>query len=399
MNSSSPVAIAVRPVNDGDSDQASLDLATVIGQGLGVVDSHHVVDSDLAAEVLEYHDSEERSDPRMATVEEALAKAKELYFQFRYVDSWAAVERALAPLKDLDRTISGPLFVDAYLTRALIAKARGERDEVRTSFRQALLINPKLELSSQDYPPSVIAMFEEERGLLAKRPAGSIAVSTSPAAAKVYLNGILQGETPIELARLPQGSYRLLIRANRYQPVERTIRVEGGRRVELKPRLKWASKKKGGQEMADEDRAALVRQGLHIADTLKVDKVILVDVDAVDRGRVSARMIDRKFGVGLKPIVVDGILEPEGRAGRLAKMTLALAQQIGASVEVSPEKLIDPPGVSDPALLGQRKRPPHRDPIFWSAIGVLLAGAIGGGLAAAMSGGGGGPGNIRVQFR
>ena len=400
IDESSPLTISVTPLNDGDADQASRDLATVIGKGLGVIGSYHVVDSDLAAKVLEYHGHEERPDPRMATAEEALSQAKNLYFQFRYLDSWDALQKAMGIIEELDRHVSGPLLVDAHLTRALVAKARRDTDEVRRSFRKALGINPRLSLSAQDYPPSVITLFEEEREAQFKKPTGTIVVATDPAAAEVYLNGILQGQTPVELAHIPQGTYQLTIKANRYLPVERTVQVEGGRRVELKRRLKWASKrKKNKKAKAGQDAQALVREGLRLADILKVDRVILVDVDAADGGRAIARVIDRRFRVGLKPVLAHGIHKSQDRAGKLAQMTRSLAQQIGIKVENSPEKLIDPPGVGDPALLGRRRKPLHRDPIFWGAVGVVLAGALGGGLAAALSGGGQGPGSVRVQFQ
>ena len=399
IDESSPLTISVTPLRDGDADQASRDLATVIGQGLGGIGSYHVVDSDLAARVLEYHGPEEQPHPRMAAAEEALSQAKDFYFQFRYLDSWDALQKAIGIIEEIDRHVSGPFLVDAYLTRALVAKARTDKEEVRRSFRKALGINPRLLLSDQDYSPSFIVLFEEEKGLLAKRPSGSIAVTTDPAAADVHLNGILQGQTPMELAHIPQGTYHLAIKANRYLPVERTIQVEGGRQVELKHRLRWASKNRKKRGRGDEDAGALVREGLRIADVLKVDKVILVDVDAADDGRATARVIDRRFGVGLKPVLAQGIHKSQSRAGKLARMTRSLAQQIGTNLENSPEKLIDPPGVGHPALLGRRRKPLHRHPVFWGAVGVVLAGALGGGLAAALSGGGHGPGSIRVQFQ
>ena len=57
---------------------------------------------------------------------------------------------------------------------------------------------------------------------------GLIAVRTSPAGAGVTLDGVFQGESPIELAVKSSTRYRIQVFKAGYQPVERTLSVASG---------------------------------------------------------------------------------------------------------------------------------------------------------------------------
>jgi len=61
---------------------------------------------------------------------------------------------------------------------------------------------------------------------------GTLYLETSPQGAEVYLEGRLQGRTPLRLS-LDEGTYRVEFRLAGYEPYQATVRVEGGRETRL----------------------------------------------------------------------------------------------------------------------------------------------------------------------
>ncbi|MGC8904047.1 PEGA domain-containing protein [Thermus sp.] len=66
---------------------------------------------------------------------------------------------------------------------------------------------------------------------------GTLYLETSPQGAEVYLDGRLQGRTPLRLS-LDEGSYRVELRLPGYEPYAASVRVEGGRETRLSANLR-----------------------------------------------------------------------------------------------------------------------------------------------------------------
>ena len=391
-----PLVVAVLSISDGDMDEESRVAAEMISDGLGFASPYHIVDPKVSEGVVGYHDVALTPNNAIGVAESKLSEAKNDYFNFQYSKAWAKLQAAIAELKRMDIDIAGPYLIDAYLTRAVVAKSRRDADAVEESFAKALIINPKLELFEDDYPPSVMRSFANAKAQVEKRPTGELEIISKPGGATVALNGVSQCETPCVIDALPTGSYSMSVKANKYAAVKGDVRIEPGRRTAISKKLKWASK--GKKESGDDDAVAGVRRGVHAAGVLNADKVVLIDVDETRGGLVTARVVDRKFAVGLKPVVFEGASEA-GQVRVAADMTRALVKQLAVDPATDPAGLTDPAGMSDPVLLGKRKKPIYRKPLFWGIIGVAVAGAIAGGVAAAMSGGDDGPGDVRVRFQ
>ena len=391
-----PLVVAVQPISDGDMDEESRIAAEMIGDGLGFISPYHIIDPRISGGVVDYHDASLSPDKVIGAAESRLSEAKNDYFNFQYSKAWTKVQAVISDLKTMNIDVAGPYLIDAYITRALIAKSIRNADAVEKSFVEAIVINPKLELFEDDYPPSVMRSFANAKDRMNKHPTGELEITTKPSGATIFLNGVSQCETPCVVNALPAGSYSMLVKTNKYAVIENSVFIESGRRTSIKKKLKWVSKTK--KRMGDDGAAAELRRGLHIAGVLNADKVVLVDVDENRGGLVTARVIDRRFAVGLRPVVFEGSKEA-GQVSVAADMTRALVKQLDVDPTTDPAGLSDPVGMSDPVLLGKRKKPIYRKPLFWGAIGVVVAGAIAGGVAAAMSGGDDDPGDVRVRFQ
>lgn len=391
-------SIAVVPVADGDADERSAELAAEIGGALGIATSCRIVDAKLVAKILAYQEAPAVPAFVAENASKKLVLAKEHYFAFRTAEARGEIDAAIAALEARPEVLSsvGAELLDARVTQAVIAKSRGDDMAVRAALGAALRLNPALDLAAEQYPPSLIAILDEERATLAAKPVGRVVVATKPPAAEVLVDGIARGTTPIDF-ELPAGSHRLLIRANRYTEVERGIEVVPGGRVDVREKLAWLDAEKSAAA-APANAVGWLAEGLRIAELLAADRVILVDADAAPDGeRIEARTIDRKLGAGRKPLAIGGadVASPV----RLAQFTDLLATEAEADLAGDPARDLDPKGVADPALLERRKRPLHKSPVFWGILGGVLAGALGGGLAAAFSGGSGDFGQVKVEFK
>lgn len=408
-NNAKPHVLVVAPIADGDLDSESENIANAVGLALAQTTSHHIVDSKLAARVLDYYnDTDEPAPSALAGAQKEISEAKEKFFSFHYDDAAAKLDRAISILKGADDlSATGAALADANVSRALIAKSRGDENAARDAIASVLRIDPTFELDPQSYPPSLIATFNSVKGALAATPRGAVKITTTPPAADVYLNGIKKGVTPIEIKDLPEGSYSLAIEANRYEKILRSVDVKNDARVEIKEKLKWAknsAEKNGGKKSRFDESAAEVKEGIRIAKLVRADKAVLVDVDAADGGKkVTARVVDAAFGAGMAAIVLNlDAKSSEGswRSEGLAALVGRISSQTSADLASYPSRKIDPKGVADPILLAKQKRNVTASPVFWWVVGALAAGAIGGGVAAAMDGGGSnGPGSLRVEFR
>ncbi len=390
--------IAVVPVTDGDGDERSREMAETVAGALRIATGHRIVDAKTSADIAAYHGMEAAVlSTRLAQAQEAIAEAKEHSFYFRQRDALSSLDRALGLLRQggADAALSGPLSVDAQITRGIILKSRNEIDGARAAFAQALAVCPMLTLDAEGYAPSVIALFEEARQASLAAPTGGLRVTSKPPAAEVRINGLSAGVTPLLIENLPVGDYAVTIAADRYDAVSEDVTIAPGGQAKVRARLRWATS--DGAPAKKAMAAAQVREGVRIAQLLRADRAVLVD--AADGGALVVRMVDAQLAAGLKPIAIDD-LSGDDRVTLMAELVRALARQTDADLARDPARQLDPVGMADPMVIARQKKPLHRQPLFWGAVGAVVAGAIAGGIVAAMSGGGGAhEGAVRVQFR
>lgn len=385
---------AILPRVDGDMDGESRDLADALSDLMRLMTDHQIVEGAKARQIAEYRNDAEGTEP--GDIKSLIAGAKENHFAFRHAAARRDIDKAVSLLsgKPLDRE-TGPVALDAYLSKAMIASCANDGPGADEGLRRALSIDPLLDLSGKDYPPSLKERMAALKVEMDVGSGGTLSLKSRPAAAEVYLNGIMQGVTPVELTGLPAGEYAVVIAANRYVPDERMVTVLPDQTLRIKAKLKWTRGRETGGGAAESG----VRGALGMADALKVEKVVMIDADAGAKGSlvISAQVVDRALRAGLKPIVLPEVL-PEYRHNQVAELANKLVDQLGADPLDNPTEMIDPIGEGDPIVLGKRKKPLVKQPLFWGIVGTLVAGAVAGGIAASMSGGSG-KGNLKVSFK
>lgn len=395
---SNHTSIAIVPLSDGDADALSQEVSGALGDAFRIASPYRIIDAEIASRIMTYDKGPVSISDSLNEAQTHLAHAKECYFKFQSSEAMKEISNAINILSIRPEDISqtGATLADAYVTQAVITRSKGDLLASRTSLEEAFKIDPLLELSTAQYPPSITSLFEDVKRSRSGLAYGTVSISTTPEAADVFVNGIQRGISPTAL-KLPEGDYRILVQANRYMPVEREVHIVSDVSVKVHSRLHWI--KDVSRKVAVSDAASQVREGLRIAELMKVDKVILVDADFEgSMRRIETRMVDRKLSAGQPPVRVT--LKGEGgpSSSELAFLTRELAGQVSLDIVANPEKAIEPKGIGTAALLENRRRPLLKNPWFWGLVGILAAAGIGGGLAAAMSGSGD-VGALRVQFR
>lgn len=390
------ISFVIWPQMDGTNDDISNDAAAAVREALPVAMPAHIVSPQIVEKVLSYYQKEDAKSQTAANAVDSLSVAKEHYFNFHYEDALAEVGRAVEILSAGSVSENGSLLQDALITQGVIARSAGNADIAKTAFDRAVRLNPFYRIDYRAFPPSIVEIFEQSRSVLMQGEKGALRVETDPYTAEVFINGVMHGVTPVDLPQMPAGSYTILIKTNKYQPVEKQIKIVAGEKVVVNERLKWLGDRSKVQKKPKEDARAEIDEGIRIADLLKVDKAVLIDGDGA--GVITARMVDRKYRAAYRQIIVR--YDAEGKAQAIADLTETLANLARINLLNNPMKYLDPDGIGDPILLTGRKREYYKKPIFWGAIGTAAAGAVIGGILAAMSGGSEGrTGNVAVQFK
>lgn len=398
-------SIAIDPIIDGDGDDEARIFALAVGDELRMNGSYRVIEQRVADDLRGYID--EPKDVMGDDVDALLTSARESYFQFNYSRSKKQLTRAIAELKQrYERDpMEGGRVVDALLLRALAANASGDKLAVAGDLAEVLKIDPVYLLQPQKYPPSMIELFESEKNKISDSNIGSLHVESSPAGAEIYLNGNKVGISPVDLQALPYGSYRISASANRYDGAYENVVIGDAGASKVKIKLKW---KKGGAtgEVVVSDDGEMISRGVAVADILKVDRVLLIDIDNGEsmRALVRAQLVDRKGRAAHRVLTLKGSIG--GRDGGL-KMMKRLVKKIekNNSIDIAkdPGRTLDPKSPVDPAMIANNKRKIGRSPILWGAVGLAVVGGIIGGILSSFSSSGGNPGtgmgSVRVEFK
>lgn len=109
-------------------------------------------------------------------------------------------------------------LVDAYMLRALAECRRGRRRRCVEGFEYVLTFREGAEYDPVRYPDRFLPLFEQTRErLLAEGPRGSMAVTTEPPGAEVFVDGRSYGPSPVTALGLLAGEHYVTVKAVGYE--------------------------------------------------------------------------------------------------------------------------------------------------------------------------------------
>lgn len=407
----SGIPLAVVPVHDGTSDTVSDELRASISAALARQAGIHVVDPNRVAEVMAYHEASQSgvaADKQLAHAMALQQRAKEHFLNFASAEALAEIKAAIQGIQSAPLSLNdkGQSLRDAYVTAAVIAADSKEMAAAAQFFESALTIDPGYQLDGGNYSPRLKELFAKLRAQRTAAAGGSVSVQSDPKVADVYINGVKKGVTPLQLT-LPAGDYEVRVAGNRYTAFEKKIQIHSGESATVDARLNWqrAKPKPSATSVESSETQALIREGQRLMELLRLQKVVLLDVDAAadGSGEIRARMMDATTKASHRPVVVRYRADRGTLPKDVGEMVKLLSAQATMKRIDNPVAQLDPVGVGDPIVLGRRKGR-GITPLGWGVIGgVAGSGALAGILAAVLSGGGGGSagsgtGSINVQL-
>lgn len=399
----SGISAAVVPVYNGVNDQETKVLSDQLANLLGAFPGLKIIDSKKVSNILKYQERPDVVDSSRLKAE--LARAKENYYQLNYIGAKSAVKDVIAKFNgDIAKNCDdGEILRDAYVTLGIINQSMGNTVEARQAFREAIRMDPNYNLDGRAFSPSLIDAFADEKRSSEALPKGSVKISADIKVAEVYINGILKGVTPLEIKDLPAGQHYLKISSNKYDAVRKMINVVAGKDLKIKEHLSWQNNNTAEDHITSaSNEVQQIEAGLRIADTLKVDKVVMIstvdrDLEARD---LTAKIVDAKYRTGLKSINISYNKKDAGPAA--TKISKVIASRINSDIANDPQRLASPVGLGSPTLMASKKKSGISKPVLYGILGGLLAVGLGGGLAIAFSGSSAGSGNVgglNINFR
>jgi len=382
---SNPTTLVVQATHDGVSDEASDKTATLLREKLKAFSELTIIAPKKVETVLTYYKNYQTGNlGAPEEVKSLLSRAKEHYYNFAYRESASLLQRIFHKAKADPRFIieAGFLLREAWVTFALVDVALGKKKKALRDFQEVLKLDPSYSLDPKGYAPSLRSLFRKAKRSLNKEARAALYVEANPKVSQVFLNGIYKGVTPLTLQELPVGEYALRVQATNYQTFYQEVSLEAGEKAHLYPKLFWNPKKRRSRKhLAKTEEARLeIEAGVRIGHLLKVDKVLLVNVDD---DRIVSRVIDRRYRSAYHPIVVSLDSSPvdfEENINRLVQFILAQTQ---IDLLKHAKKHLDPQGIGDPILLGRKRRKISKKVLFGGlgtiAVGGLLAGILGAG--------------------
>ncbi len=326
-----------------------------------------------------------------------LKAGKQAYYELRLKEAEQLFRNVIASKED-ERRDDGTLL-EAYLLLGLTLSAAQEPKEAQGMFREALRLNPHLEINPHFFPPKIVKSFRE----LAQHndlPTGTLQIHSKPEGSKVYLNGVFSGVTPLVLNSFPSGHHTVRLEAGHRQTRKTVISLKPNESKQVDLALAWSNRTPapnllGFNDWEVKDSEQLVQFVAAVGQQMQVQKVLLVGMNHESgTEQIQLRLVDTSLRASYKNhnFPVEKITE---RSAELATQIVSeITPDVRSNLLLHANKQEDR-YEGDVLLLGKYRKPFYQRPLFWVVLG--LAGA-GGGVGAALVGGTAATGTLVVAF-
>jgi hypothetical protein len=347
------------------------------------------------------------------------SKGRECLLNLALEDATDAFQTARVLLRKHQQWLDDPdPLIVVLMGLAESLAAAGRREEARAAYREVLVLSPGYEPDPGQVPGKFRSLFDLVREKTAQELAGSLSVTGEPSGAKVELDGLTVGATPVVKSGVPAGLHALRVHKEGFKTLRTTVEVIAGESAVVSDPLPPLLV----PELIRRTRRALAGSGKERPEVLARDMAKIGGVPAVVLSQVT-RVAKEKKVLVVAVVLADS--ENTYRygarleAGREAEVGKTLAWQISDALDASSPPP-SPPGdlglVFDKKLLGepgltkivQVKDPPIVVPIpppmpppepedtytpiwgkwwFWAGAGAVVAGAVVTTLALTLGGG------------
>lgn len=314
-------------------------------------------------------------------------KTQEAYENFvQGVESYRNLDLTAA-IRDLNRAVKGYregiaslednhylLYSHLYLGMALYFDGRVADGE--KLIREMVYLDPQRKtrkLPTRDFPPKIVELHKKESQIIDKVPKGTVVVDSNPSSAKVLLDGMDVGETPLTIHDIPAGQHFIAIDQAGHELYKQLIDVKQGEQnfiANLTPQKMFLAKNPFEQESNSQQTRLLQK----IAKDLSVDYFILGQVEPTEKSvEMKLQSFDVVRGTYSTVYAKDLGNKSKKQDSKVVALTKDWADSLGQSATAATEFQTDfqePTFKNDkPVKKGFNKK------ILWIGLGVVALGA------------------------
>lgn len=285
--------------------------------------------------------ADEEAAASLKRAETGFKESKAAFDERNYEDA----ERKLrATIKEFGKAVGAMKscgnLCDAVAMYAAVLQARGDVEEAKIALLDLLALSPSFELDRKRYPQNFLALKAQVATSRNAQLRGNVTVKTKPGGARVFLDGELQGYSPLTLQTLPIGKHLVKIERPGFkqhgvmveitpedQEITQELTATSGYKAfdGLMDRLAGeALKDKGGQTMTS------------VANSLKLDRAVIGVLKAANSDSTELTMgyFDLKTGkrIAIKRVSFQGDEFGQLR-GEVARMVNHLLNAADANTE------------------------------------------------------------------
>ncbi len=266
--------VLLRPVAGPGVEEAAVDRIAAYVETLLSIDDRFEL---LPVRQMDRGASGEKAKAASAEVprNKAVEKADKDFWKARELIEQGKLRRATGVLKGVIRTYAQRFaymedfsqLIEAVYDAAVTFHASGHAGLSKTMLQILYTLRPDTVFDRRKVPEGFMSLADRVQETVASKPGGTMRITTRPAGARVLVDGVDHGASPVEVSLEVAGTHFVVARLPGYNPAGERVRVPPrgkSKKVKLKLRkLRSKSKrrKKAKRHVRLEDIAPLIETG------------------------------------------------------------------------------------------------------------------------------------------
>lgn len=208
---------------------------------------HYFLSEDGRYEVIDNNDKLDAVDPDAAKAfNEAEGLVKKAMSAYETLELDPAADYLNKAVNKYEHFVPDLIDVkpiaDALVLFGAVLILRGDEEQGIERIEQAITIFPKVEPDPKVFNPSMRKVFQNTVEQVNKKAQGNISITSSPGYAKLYVDGVFRGITPVTAEQLAPGRHYVRLVKDGYRSFGTIVTVKGNKVTKLNGALKPTKK-------------------------------------------------------------------------------------------------------------------------------------------------------------
>lgn len=248
---------------------------------------------------------------------------------------------------NLHKLENNDALLQSHLYLGMVYVATYHPDLAIEEFRKVAFLDPDLELSTKQYSPDIVSAFQNAKQAVDRETQASLLFESAPDKAKLFINGKLFGETPVNLT-LPVGEYFFRLTKTGYRDWYQVMKVDEGFEKVRKNLAESLSEEEESAELfrtVSRDYPAtprLVERLTEQSIALQADVLLLGEIRQGKESSIQAQWFDARTQQFSPAVAIKGRGDVTTLTKRLPLLARSLLEQISDNGYVLADKSLNP---------------------------------------------------------